>query len=129
SHTAASSKRSGFASRPSAWLRPRPPQPARTARYLAFTPASYATATTLEPFWPADHGLARSASAFLDVTVDRFRARDLARWRPGEERDSRVQVTVKADVVRLDDVDVLRQGSWVAVLGTSDLTKGNAIAL
>ncbi len=43
--------------------------------------------------------------------------------------DSRVQATVKAHVVRLDDVDVLRQGNWVAVLGTSDLTKGNAIAL
>src|SRR5437879_2707823 len=78
SHTAASSKRSGFASRPSAWLRPRPPQPARTARYLAFTPASYATATTLEPFWPADHDLADLASALSDVTVDLYK---------GESRD------------------------------------------
>src|SRR5439155_7936582 len=55
----------------------------------------------------------RSASAFADVTVDRFRARDLARWRQEKMGDSRVQVTVKADVVRLDDVDVLRQGSVV----------------
>jgi len=56
----------------------------------------------------------------------------LATWPAGAQEkmgDSRVQVTVKADIVRLDDVDVLRQGSWVAVLGTSDLTKGNAIAL
>src|SRR3989442_15463014 len=77
SHTAASSKRSGFASRPSAWLRPRPPQPASTARYLAFTPAPYATATTLEPLacgpWSR-----RSASAFSDVTVDLYK---------GESRD------------------------------------------
>ena len=56
----------------------------------------------------------------------------LATWPAGAQEkmgDSRVQATVKADVVRLDDVDVLRQGNWVAVLGTSDLTKGNAIAL
>src|SRR5207245_2611853 len=47
----------------------------------------------------------------------------------GQLEAVRVRVTVKADVVRRDDGDVLRQGSWVAVLGTSDLTKGNAIAL
>jgi hypothetical protein len=51
--------------------------------------------------------------------------------------DSRVQVTVKAEVVRLDDVEGhtlvtfqnkgynLKAGTWMVTNGTSDLVKGN----
>src|SRR2546428_14113039 len=56
----------------------------------------------------------------------------LATWPAGAQekmRDSRGPVTGKADIVGLDDADVLRRGTWAAVLGPADLPKGNAFAL